>query len=181
MSDEIGLLRSIIAHRAHLASTMGQIRAMIDRRIDEHDLSKLNDDEFAGFARINRVAREHKFGSPEYAEAMQREKPTLDLHFSRNRHHAERPGLMGLKAEEARGLPDDATYWEARNAANMTWLDIVEMVCDWRAAQLGYGDNGRTWAENVEKNLEFKGKYLTPAQTWLARSVAASLGVDDAR
>lgn len=179
MSDQnqdLALLRSWLQHTAYLKATLGRIIAAIQQRADTHDLSKLNTDEFEGFARINRVAREQKFGSPEYAESMRQEKPTLDLHFSRNRHHAERPTLMGEAAEREHGLPDDATYWEAHTAAAMTWLDIVEMVCDWRAAQLGYGDNGRTWAENVALNLENKGKYLSPEQVWLVRSVAESLG-----
>lgn len=178
--EQVALIRSWLQHTAHLRATLGRIVALIQHRADTHDLSKLNNDEFEGFARINRVAREQKFGSPEYIESMRQEKPTLDLHFSRNRHHAERPRLMGEAAETARGLPDDSTYWQAHGEAEMTWLDIVEMVCDWRAAQLGYGDNGRTWAENVELNLTHKGKYLSDHQQWLVRSVAASIGKGDA-
>ena len=178
MTEQIALLRSWLQHTAHLRATLGRIVALIQHRAETHDLSKLNTDEFEGFARINRVAREQKFGSPEYAASMEQERPTIDLHFIRNRHHAERPTLMGKAAETERGLPDDATYFYAVAAAQMTWLDIVEMVCDWRAAQLGYGDNGRTWAENVELNLQHKGKYLNEAQLWLVRSVAKSLESD---
>lgn len=172
--DAIGLLRSFTAHRAYLAEAVGLLVAELERRAAVHDLSKLKDDEFAGFSRINAAARVNKFGSPEYAEGMRQERPTIDLHFSRNRHHPERPTLLGEAAETARGLPDDATYWSARDAAAMTFLDVIEMVCDWWAARKGYGDE-RSWDEGLALNMEHKGKHLSEQQQWLAREVAAFL------
>ena len=174
--DKFGLLRSFIRHRAYLAEVMSRVAGALNSRAAIHDVSKLADDEFAGFARINGAARVNKFGSPEYAEGMKRERPTIDLHFSRNRHHPERPGLVGEAAEEKRGLPDDFTYWQARDGATMTFLDVIEMVCDWWAASKGYNDD-RPWSKSVELNLAAKGKYLTEAQTWLARDVAKWLEV----
>jgi hypothetical protein len=172
--DAFGLLRSFLAHRAYLAEGIGLIVAALERRAVVHDLSKLKDDEFAGFSRINAAARINKFGSPEYIEGMKRERATIDLHFSRNRHHPERPKLMGEAAERDRGLPDDATYWSAHTAAQMNFLDVIEMVCDWWAARKGYDDT-RSWAESVKLNLDAKGKHLNEHQRWLAESVAAML------
>lgn len=60
--DAFGLLRSYIAHRAYLAEGVGFICAELERRVTVHDLSKLRDDEFAGFSRINAAARVNKFG-----------------------------------------------------------------------------------------------------------------------
>ena len=103
---------------------------------------------------------------------MDRERATIDLHFLRNSHHPERPKLVGEAAEHARGdLPDDCTYWSARMAANMTFLDVIEMVCDWWGARKGY-DDPRPWSESVKLNLESKGKHLSAEQRWLAESVA---------
>lgn len=179
--DAFGLLRSYIAHRAYLAEALGLLRADMERRATVHDLSKLRDDEFAGFSRINAAARINKFGSPEYAEGMKREKPTIDLHFSRNSHHPERPNLLGEQAETERGLPDDATYWAAHTNARMTFMDVIEMVCDWWAARKGYNDS-RPWLESVELNFQAKGKYLNAEQLWLAREVAAFFAtVEDSR
>lgn len=172
--DAIGLLRSYIAHRAYLAEAIGMVRAELERRVDVHDLSKLRDDEFAGFSRINAAARVNKFGSPEYIEGMKREKGTIDTHFARNSHHPERPRLLGEAAEHARGLPDDATYWSAHAGARMTFLDVIEMVCDWWAARKGYND-ARPWKESVELNFTAKAKYLDEHQLWLAREVAEFL------
>jgi hypothetical protein len=178
--DAIGLLRSYIAHRGYLAEAMAIVRADLDRRSAVHDLSKMMSDEFAGFSRINAAARINKFGSPEYREGMARERATIDLHFSRNRHHPERPTLVAEAAEDARGLPDDFTYWSARDGASMSFLDVIEMVCDWWAARKGYNDH-RPWAESVELNFNAKGKYLSDSQLWLAREVAAFLGLQETR
>lgn len=173
--DAFGLLRSYICHRAYLAEAVSLVTASLERRAIVHDLSKMCDDEFAGFTRINAAARINKFGSPEYQAGMDAERATIDLHFLRNSHHPERPKLMGEQAEKSRGLPDDYTYWAARTAADMTFLDVIEMVCDWWAARKGY-DDPRPWDESVRLNLDAKGKYLSPQQRWLAESVAAFLG-----
>lgn len=172
--DAFGLLRSFLRHRAFVTEGLALVSTAIERRALVHDMSKLMDDEFAGFSRINAAARVHKFGSPEYSEGMDRERGTIDLHFSRNRHHPERPKLMGEAAERERGSPDDYTYWTAHAAAAMTFLDIIEMVCDWWGARKGY-DDSRPWSESVRLNLDAKGKYLSPEQRWLAESVAAFL------
>ena len=172
--DAFGLLRSYSRHRDYVRLALLHVIQNLERRSVEHDASKMLDDEFAGFARINAAARVNKFGSPEYTASIQRERATIDLHFSRNSHHPERPRLLGEAAETARGLPDDATYWAARDAARMTFLDVIEMVCDWWGARKGYGDS-RTWEESVELNFKSKAPYLSEQQIWLARDVAAFL------
>lgn len=174
-SDAFGLLRSYSRHRDYVRLAIMRVIHALEERSVEHDASKMLDDEFAGFARINVVARTHKFGSPEYKDSMKQERPTIDLHFSRNSHHPERPALLGNAAETARGLPDDATYWEARDSARMTFLDVIEMVCDWWGARRGYDDNRMTWEQSVDMNLESKGKYLSAEQVWLVREVALFL------
>lgn len=171
-NDAFGLLRSYSRHRDYVRLALTLVSQNIERRAIEHDASKMLDDEFSGFARINAIARVNKFGTPEYKDSMRKEKTTIDLHFSRNSHHPERPSILGDKAEDERGLPDDATYWEARDVSRMTFLDVIEMVCDWWGARKGYDDSRMTWDESVEKNLESKGKYLSSEQIWLVREVA---------
>ncbi len=173
-ADAFGLLRSFLAHRAYLAEAHGLVVADLERRAAVHDLSKLKDDEFAGFSRINVAARAHKFGSPEYQAGIDAERGTVDLHYLRNSHHPERANLAGRLAEAERGLPDDATYWEAHGAARMTFLDVIEMVCDWYAAWKGYADT-RSWADSSALNLEKKGLLLTREQRWLAAEVIVFL------
>ena len=173
--DAFGLLRSYSRHRDFVRLAILFVVHDLERRSVQHDASKMLDDEFAGFARINAIARVNKFGSEEYTASMTQERATIDLHFSRNRHHPERPQLLGAAAECDRGLPDDATHWAARDAARMTFMDVIEMVCDWWGARKGDGDT-RTWEESVELNSIAKAKHLSPEQLWLAREVAAFLG-----
>jgi len=54
------------------------------------------------------------------------------------------------------------------------WLDVIETVCDVRAAWRAYGDQ-RTWAESFDVWIHEKGHLLTLEQTWLARGVAQFL------
>ena len=173
--DAFGLLRSYSRHRDFVRLALLCVIHDIEKRSLTHDASKRLDDEFFGFARINAIARVNKFGTEEYKASMKQERATIDLHFSRNSHHPERPLLLGEAAEDRRGLPDDFTYWAARDGARMTFLDVIEMVCDWWGARKGYGDS-RPWKESVELNFASKGKLLSPEQMWLAREVAAFLG-----
>jgi hypothetical protein len=172
--DAFGLLRSYSRHRDFVRLALLHVVHDIERRSLTHDASKMLDDEFAGFARINKIARVHKFGTDEYRASMQKERETIDLHFSRNSHHPERPTLLGESAEAQRRLPDDFTYWQARDGARMTFLDVIEMVCDWWGARKGYGDS-RPWLESVELNFKSKGSLLSDEQLWLAREVVAFL------
>ena len=168
--DAFGLLRSFLRHRAFVELALGRVARALDERAIEHDLTKMLDDEFAGFSRINAAARIQKFGSPEYAENMRRERGTIDLHFSRNSHHPEQPGLLAQQTGGTALIAYDAGISEHE----MTFLDVIEMVCDWWGASKGY-DDPRAWQETVQLNLEQKGKYLSPAQRWLVEQVAAFL------
>jgi hypothetical protein len=127
-------------------------------------------DEFAGFSRINKAAREHPYGSPEYRAGLKQEKPTVELHYSRNSHHPEFYG------SDAKPEPDDSekrvTIGTGRFLSDqMTWLDIVEMVCDWRGAYLGYGSQG-TWEENMSRQRKRYDGWFTPEQWWLINQLS---------
>lgn len=74
--DAFGLLRSYSRHRDYVRLALTRVANELGYRAIEHDASKMLDDEFQGFARINAVARLNKFGSQEYREAMGRERET---------------------------------------------------------------------------------------------------------
>ena len=67
------------------------------------------------------------YGSPEYAEFRQQLKPTLDHHYANNRHHPE---------HFKNGIHD------------MTLIDILEMLMDWKASSLRHNDG------NILKSIE---------------------------
>jgi hypothetical protein len=170
--DGVQLLRSYLLHCRYVRRGLRRIERALSERAEAHDDSKLMADEFAGFTRINKAARLNPYGSPEYRAGLKQEKPTIDLHYSRNRHHPEHAKLAGEAAETKRGLPDDATYWAARTAAEMDFLDLIEMVCDWRGAYLGYGSQG-TWEENMVRQRERYKDRFSAGQWWLIDEVAA--------
>lgn len=161
--DAFGLVRSYLRHRMFVGQAITRVAQELEQRAIVHDASKMSDDEFAGFARIHAAARINKFGSPEYSESMARERATIDKHFARNTHHPE------FYAEHPDALVNN------RGAEGMTFLDVIEMVCDWWGARKGY-DDARPWEETVELNFKAKGTYLSAEQLWLAESVATWLG-----
>lgn len=156
--DGIQLLRTIAAHRDYVRRGMLLLTQEIEMRALVHDISKLSADEFAGFSRINRAAREHPYGSDEYRAGLKAEKPTIALHYSRNTHHPEH-------------WTPDAFQGDA---SLMGFLDLIEMVIDWRSAYLTYGSQG-TWEENMGRQFDRYGLQFSSAQWWLINQVSAWL------
>jgi len=164
--DAIQLLRTYLVHCRYVRRGLAKVATELTERAERHDDSKLFADEFAGFSRINKAARQHPYGSEEYRAGLRQEKPTIDLHYTRNSHHPEHHGHE----------MDSAVTLNVRVAAqDMSWLDIVEMVCDWRGAYLGYGSQG-TWEENVGRQRYRYVNYFTKEQWWLIEQVARFVG-----
>jgi uncharacterized protein DUF5662 len=90
-----------------------EIRMELDRRGVNHDASKLIDPEKSGFDVLTRKLAELTYGSDEYRQALAENKPTIDHHYAVNSHHPE--------------------HWP-NGIAGMSLLDVVEMLCDWKAA-----------------------------------------------
>lgn len=83
------------------------------RRGRHHDASKLHEPERGAFDRLTPKLAATTYGSPEY-EALRAELgPALDHHYRANTHHPE--------------------HWP-NGVADMSLLDLLEMVCDWKAA-----------------------------------------------
>lgn len=149
MSNEyVVALANIERHRDAVRLRIQRLIHELERRALEHDLTKLAPDEVLGFCEINRAARSHAYGSPEYDAALASAKGPdgcITLHFARNSHHPEYHGQD----------------WE------MGWLDLIEMVLDWSAAAATYGKN--TLRDGIEKNrVRFN---FTPKQWWLIEQV----------
>ena len=138
-------------HVSFLRQALLRIRQEFELRSERHDRSKLQPEELPGFARINKAARDHPYGSPEYKESLASEKGTVAHHYALNSHHPE--------------------FHEADSA--MGWLDLIEMVCDWNAAAKTYGKQDlRASIEVHRKRFDF-----TDEQWWLIEEVAAFLEI----
>lgn len=82
-------------------------------RAVRHDLSKLAEPEKSGYDQLTEQLSTLVYGSDEYKAALVAGKPTIDHHYAHNTHHPE--------------------HWPD-GIAGMSLLDIVEMLCDWKAA-----------------------------------------------
>ena len=94
------------------------VRDLLQRSIS-HDQSKLRTPEVEAFNEFTDQLASVTYGSPEYKELLAKMKPALEHHYALNRHHPE---------HYANGVRD------------MTLMDIVEMLVDWKAASLRHND-----------------------------------------
>lgn len=78
-----------------------------------HDKTKLESPEVELFTEFTPRLAELKYGSEEYKESLARLKPALEHHYANSRHHPE---------HFSKGIND------------MNLVDIIEMLCDWKAA-----------------------------------------------
>ena len=92
-----------------------------------HDQSKLESPEVEFLETHTHKLRTLTYGSPEYFACLEEMKPGLENHYKRNPHHPE---------------------YHQRGIHGMTLLDLIEMLCDWKAASKRHDDG------NVIKSIE---------------------------
>ena len=106
-------------------------RALVIRAVT-HDQSKLLPPEKEAFDQITPRLRGTTYGSEQYRATLQEMRPAIEHHQTNNRHHPEyhKDGISG-----------------------MTLIDLIEMLCDWKAATLRHddGDLRRSLALNAER------------------------------
>jgi len=127
----------------HIQTVQGLLLKIIREltlRCELHDLSKLEEPELSTFVEYTPKLKHSTYGSDEYKRFLSEMKPALDHHYAMNRHHPEH------FQEEA-----DATF-RATPINCMTLLDILEMLCDWKAATLRHNDG------DIEKSIDINKK-----------------------
>lgn len=118
----------------HIENVRKFIRIMTDQltqRGVDHDASKLTDPEVDLFAKYTKKLATLAYGTDEYTESLAALKPALDHHYAINRHHPE---------HFINGIDD------------MNLIDIVEMLCDWKAATMRMNDGNLL--KSIEINAE---------------------------
>jgi len=101
--------------------------ANLQKRLHIHDQSKLAEPEVQLFTEYTDKLRDVTYGSEEYKSFLSGLKPALDHHYANNRHHPE--------------------HWK-NGVEDMTLLDLIEMICDWKAASERHNDG------NIRKSIE---------------------------
>ncbi len=101
----------------------------LDARARNHDTSKLESPEAEIFGEWTPELAKVEYDSPEYRDLLLKVKPAIDHHYAKNRHHPE---------------------FHADGINDMDLVDLVELLCDWKAAT-ERNKNGNI-RKSVEKN-----------------------------
>lgn len=108
-----------LQHIALVQKLIGNAVTRLVVRAIVHDKSKLESPEVEVFEEFTPKLAGSTYGSEEYEEFRKAMKPALDHHYAHNSHHPEHypNGIRG-----------------------MSLLDLLEMICDWKAATMRHND-----------------------------------------
>lgn len=99
----------------------------LDDRARNHDQSKLESPEKEIFGEYTPELAKVEYGSDEYKALLEKVKPAIEHHYANNRHHTE---------------------YHKNGINDMTLIDLVEMLVDWKAA------TERLKNGNIRKSIE---------------------------
>lgn len=127
-------------------------------RAQRHDESKLKEPEKSAFDRLKALSLSGMaYGADEYRACLRAEKPAVEHHYKANPHH-----------------PEFYNY----GVDDMSLLDVLEMLCDWKAASERMKDGGSILASIKHNAVRFG---LTPQMAHVLIRTAVALGwVDSA-
>jgi hypothetical protein len=108
-----------LRHSRRVDELLLQMVSDIQARITKHDLSKMEQPELPIFDEFSPKLKESTYGSDEYFGFLGQMQVALDHHYASNRHH-----------------PEHFEY----GVDEMTLVDVVEMLCDWKAATERHDD-----------------------------------------
>lgn len=128
----------LLLHNSETLKHINEVRAKIwalitelDNRAQIHDQSKFESPEKEIFAENTPELAKTVYGSEDYQKLLDKTKPAIEHHYSKNRHHPE---------HFSKGIDE------------MDLVDIGEMLCDWAAA------TKRNKNGNVHKSIEHNTK-----------------------
>jgi hypothetical protein len=118
-------------HIKNVQMFLNHISVELMKRGRAHDKSKFKEPEFETFKIYTEKLATSTYGSEEYKTFLKEMKPALDHHYSHNSHHPEHNpnGIDGMNI-----------------------LDLVEMLCDWKAASMRHNDG------DITKSIEYNSK-----------------------
>jgi hypothetical protein len=125
---------SIFKTMRHIETVRNFLDVCADELIErgeQHDQSKLQSPELEIFDIITPKLRGLTYGSEEYKAVLREQKPAIEHHYKHNSHHPE--------------------YYE-NQIQGMSLFDLVEMICDWKAATLRHNDG------DIRKSIEINQK-----------------------
>ena len=113
----------VLIHQTDVFNQMQIVLDEVEYRQAAHDQSKLSDEEFSTYAKVIPQLKGKQFGSPEAKAIVKELGPALQHHYAENRHHPE--------------------HFE-KGIAGMHLIDMIEMICDWKAVSVAKGNDLKT-------------------------------------
>ena len=137
-------------HIERVRNLLNNVVAELLLRGQNHDQSKLQSPEVELFTEYTDKLAGVTYGSKEYDEYRKALGPALAHHYARNRHHPE---------HHKNGVND------------MTLVDLIEMLCDWKAASERHNDG------NIHKSIEHNANRfsLSPQLVKILENTAISM------
>jgi hypothetical protein len=140
--------QATLTHIRRVQALLADVANRLVQRAILHDQSKLEEPEASVFEEYTSKLKGSTYGSEEYKQFLAGMKPALDHHYASNSHHPE---------HYANGIKD------------MSLLDLVEMIVDWKAATERHADGC------ITKSLEINQKrfgYSDELKAIFSRTVA---------
>ena len=116
-----------LIHIRRVQALLGRVARDLMERGERHDDSKLGPEEKPLFDEMTPLLKSLTYGSDEYKASLERLGTALKHHYAVNTHHPE--------------------HFE-NGVSGMNLLDVLEMLCDWKAA------SERTKDGNFQKSIE---------------------------
>lgn len=147
MSNRYDSRPDTYGHIQTVQSLIGKVCRDLMRRSEEHDQSKLVSPEVEVFDEMTPKLAGSTYGSDEYKALLGQMKVGLDHHYAHNDHHPEYHAVGSI------GLETDPRLVASGYAiSNMSLVQIMEMLCDWKAATLRHNDG------EIRKSIEINQK-----------------------
>jgi len=112
-NKEYNYEKETIDHILRVQQLINRITNLANSRAIEHDYTKLQEPERSSYKEVTLKLKNLEYGSEEYRAQLREMKPAVEHHYSNNSHHPE--------------------YYE-NGIKGMSLVDLIEMVCDWKAA-----------------------------------------------
>jgi len=130
-TEEFESNQAVLVHVKMVREYIELLIKKLEDRGNNHDASKMTSPEVEVFSEFTPKLSACTYGSEEYKGFLAGMRPALEHHYANNRHHPE---------HFPNGLSD------------MNLVDLVEMICDWKAATRKHRDG------NILKSLEINSK-----------------------
>lgn len=121
-------------HMQKVARLLHRCATNLLSRAEVHDESKLIDPELAAYDEMVVKLRAAEYGSDEYRAILRAQKPAIQHHYAHNPHHPE--------------------HWP-NGIADMSLLDVLEMLVDWEAAAQRKDGHARPTMDHNQERFGF--------------------------